>query len=120
VTIRHNKRYGGSSGYTLKKLASLWLNGFTAFSVKPLRLATGFGVVVSIIGFVVAIYTVVNKIIHPGIAAGYSSMMAAILIIGGVMMLLLGMLGEYIGRIYISMNVSPQYVVRETRNTKES
>ena len=116
-TIHHNDREEGTSGYTLIKLLKLWLNGFTAFSVKPLRIATGFGVLVSFIGFIIAILTVINKLLNPEIMAGYSSLMAAILIIGGIIMMLLGMLGEYIGRIYICMNDSPQYVIKEVINT---
>jgi len=116
VTINHHTREGGSSGYTLTKLLRLWMNGFTAFSVKPLRIATGFGLLVSIIGFFVTIYTVVDKLLHPDIQAGYSALMSAILIIGGVLMILLGMIGEYIGRIYICINNSPQYVIRDKRN----
>ncbi|MDR0851650.1 MAG: glycosyltransferase family 2 protein [Clostridiales Family XIII bacterium] len=118
VTIQHRRRTDGSSGYTLLKLISLWMNGFTAFSVKPLRIATGFGLVVSVIGFLFTIFTIVYKIIYPETAAGYSSMMSAILIIGGVIMILLGMLGEYVGRIYISMNESPQFVVKDMRNVQ--
>lgn len=57
-----------------------------------------------------------QKVLHPNIAAGYSSMMAVLLFIGGMLMLMLGLIGEYIGRIYISINNSPQYVIRETIN----
>ena len=118
VTIRHNNREEGSSGYTLTKLIRLWLNGFTAFSVKPLRIATAFGGIISVLGFVYAIFTIINRLLHPEIAAGFSSLMSAILIIGGMIMILLGMLGEYIGRIYICINESPQYVVKEIKNMK--
>ena len=93
----------------------LWVNGFTAFSVKPQRIATIIGVIVAVIGFIYGIYVIINKFfIHPNAPLGYSSTMAAMLFIGGMIMLLLGMIGEYVGRIYISINRSPQYVIRRT------
>ena len=120
VTISHADRVEGSSGYTLKKLLGLWMNGFTAFSVKPLRIATLFGVIVSFFGMLLALYTIIDKLLHPEIAAGYSSLMVAIMIVGGVIMLLLGMIGEYLGRIYICLNSSPQYVVKEIIRSEDT
>ena len=117
VEISHRGRIGGSSGYTLSRLIHLWVNGLTAFSIKPLRIATAIGVVFAFAGFIALIYTVVDKLfIRPDIPAGYSAMMSALLIIGGILMIMLGLLGEYIGRIYICINDSPQYVIKERRN----
>ena len=113
VQVKHRARENGESGYTLKKLIALWINGFTAFSVKPLRLASFTGVMVAIIGFVSIIYTIINKIANPNVPLGWSSTMAALLILGGLILLVLGMIGEYIGRIYICINNSPQYVIKE-------
>jgi len=118
VPVTHRNRDKGKSGYTLKKLISLWMNGFTAFSVKPLRIATFLGIVFSFVGFSVIFYLIIDKLLHPNIAAGYTSLMAIILFIGGLIMLMLGLLGEYIGRIYISLNKSPQYVIKETTNVE--
>lgn len=116
VTVNHREREEGTSGYTLKKLLGLWFNGFTAFSVKPLRIATGLGAFSAVVGFLYGIYTIVKRILNPDVPVGFSSTMAAIVFFGGMIMLLLGMIGEYIGRIYISLNNSPQYVIRETMN----
>lgn len=116
VDVRHREREVGSSGYSLKKLISLWLNGFTSFSVKPLRFASIVGFVLAAIGFLFGLAVVVNKLLNPEIAAGYSSLMAVILFVGGMLMIMVGLLGEYVGRIYISLNNAPQYVVRETIN----
>lgn len=113
VDVTHRERTSGQSGYTLKKLLSLWFNGFTSFSVKPLRLATFTGAVIAFIGFIYALITVINKLVNPTIMLGWSSVICALLIIGGCLMLMLGMVGEYIGRIYISLNNSPQYVIKE-------
>jgi polyisoprenyl-phosphate glycosyltransferase len=116
VNVQHRERIQGTSGYTFKKLIALWLNGFTAFSVKPLRFATVVGFIFAIVGFLFGFYTIINKFINPATPAGYSSMMSGLLFIGGMIMLMLGLIGEYIGRIYISINNSPQYVIRETIN----
>ena len=111
--VNHHAREEGQSGYSFKKLIRLWLNGFTAFSVKPLRIATALGLVFAFLGFAYAIYTVINKFINPNVPVGWSSMMAAFMVIGGCILFMLGLIGEYIGRIYISINNSPQYVIRD-------
>ncbi len=116
VTVCHREREIGTSGYTFGKLIGLWFNGFTAFSVKPLRLATALGAVCSVGGFLYGIYTVVKRLVNPNVPMGFSSLMAAVVFMGGMMMVMLGLVGEYVGRMYISMNNSPQYVIRETIN----
>ena len=120
VVIEHKSREHGSSGYSLKKLLSLWVNGFTAFSEKPLRFASFMGILCSIGGFGYGIFTIINKIINPNVPAGYSSIMTAVLLLSGVIMLFLGLLGEYIGRIYISINNAPQFAIKETINLEEN
>lgn len=116
VMVNHREREEGSSGYTLKKLLGLWFNGFTAFSVKPLRIATCIGALSAAFGFAYGFYTVIKKFINPDVPLGFSSTMAAIVFFGGMIMIMLGLIGEYIGRIYISLNNSPQYVIRERIN----
>lgn len=118
VTVTHREREVGTSGYTLRKLINLWVNGFTSFSVKPLRMATVMGALCAGGGFVYAIYTIIKKFVNPAVPAGFSSLMSAILFIGGMLMLMLGLIGEYIGRIYVCMNHSPQYVIKEVIETK--
>ncbi|MBQ6696076.1 MAG: glycosyltransferase family 2 protein [Lachnospiraceae bacterium] len=116
VLVNHREREEGTSGYTLKKLLGLWFNGFTAFSVKPLRIATCIGGASAIIGFLYGLYTIIKKFVNPDVPLGFSSTMAVLVFFGGMIMLMLGLIGEYIGRIYISMNNSPQYVIRERIN----
>ena len=113
VSVNHREREIGTSGYSIGKLLGLWINGFTAFSVKPLRIATFGGGMVALFGFLYTIYIVINKFINPAVPMGWSSTMALLLIIGGLILTMLGMIGEYIGRIYICLNNSPQYVIRE-------
>ncbi len=119
VIMEQRERASGTGNYTLKKSLALWVNGFTAFSVKPLRVATILGVICAFIGFIVGLYMVIQKLINPDIVAGYTSLIAVNLFIGGLLMLMLGLIGEYIGRIYICINNSPQYVIKDKINFKE-
>lgn len=118
VEVNHRDRLEGTSGYTLGKLLNLWFNGFTAFSVKPLRIATVTGAGCALLGFAYGIYTIIKKIFFnpPGLVTGFSALMSVLVFMGGMLMLMLGLVGEYMGRMYISMNRSPQYVVREIVN----
>ena len=119
VEVNHRERQEGSSGYNLKKLLGLWFNGFTAFSVMPLRIATCIGCLSAAVGFLYGLYTIIKRLVNPQVPMGFSSTMAAIVFFGGMIMIMLGLIGEYIGRIYISLNNSPQYVIRERINTEE-
>lgn len=120
VVMNERERITGSTNFTFKKMLNLWINGFTAFSIKPLRISTIIGFITALIGFIYGIYVIIHKlIIHSGVAQGYSSTMAVMLFIGGIIMMMLGMIGEYIGRIYISINNSPQYVIKETVNMEK-
>lgn len=114
VEVNHRRREVGQSGYTLPKLIGLWMNGFTAFSIKPLRAATLAGSLFAILGFAYGIYTVIKKFVIPDVPVGFSALMSALMFIGGMLMLMLGMIGEYLGRLYISQNSNPQYVIRES------
>jgi undecaprenyl-phosphate 4-deoxy-4-formamido-L-arabinose transferase len=120
VKMEERKRISGNTTFTFKKMLNLWINGFTAFSVKPLRISTIIGALTALIGFIFGIFIIIRKIIIPeSILAGYSSLMAIILFVGGIIMMMLGMIGEYIGRIYICINNSPQFVIKQTFNMKE-
>ncbi len=116
VDVNQLERKAGDSGYNMRKLLALWMNGFTSFSIIPLRFATYSGGVVAFIGFVYAFVTVIRKLIDPTRLLGWSSTISIILVLGGLILCVLGMLGEYVGRIYISINRSPQYVVRNVIN----
>ena len=115
VEVEHRDRQAGASGYTLGKLLNLWFNGFTAFSVKPLRIATVTGALCAFAGFLYGIYTIIKKIFinPPGLVTGFSALMSVLVFMGGMLMLMMGLVGEYMGRMYISMNNSPQFVIRE-------
>lgn len=120
VEVNHRERKVGNSGYTLGKLLALWFNGFTAFSVKPLRLATVIGTISALAGFLYGIYTVIKKFVNPDVVIGFSALMSAIVFFCGLILLMLGIIGEYVGRIYISLNNSPQFVVRESIDERDT
>ncbi len=114
--VNHRERQYGNSGYTLMKLIKVWMNGFTAFSIKPLQFASVIGFVTSALGALLGIYTIIRKLVWDNIAVGWSSTISIMLFLGGVILLVLGMIGEYIGRIYMCINMTPQYVIREEVN----
>lgn len=116
VSVKHRERMEGTSGYNLKKLLALWMNGFTSFSILPLRIASYSGSVIAFVGFIYAIYVIIRKIVDPTRMLGWSSTISVILILGGLILLVLGLIGEYVGRIFISINNSPQYVIRNVIN----
>ena len=120
VTVEHRDRKSGVSGYTFGKLLALWFNGFTAFSEKPLRIATLTGTGCAGLGFLYGLYTVIKKLVVPNVPVGFSALMSGIMFIGGMLMLMLGLIGEYIGRMYICMNSAPQFVIREIVGGTES
>lgn len=116
VEIQHSERLYGKSGYSFYKLISLWFNGFTAFSIRPLRLATVFGFIFSIIGFILIMIIVIKKMFIKNVPIGYSSTMCLLIFIGGLIMVMLGIIGEYVGRIYMCISNTPQYIIKETKN----
>ncbi|MEE1227910.1 MAG: glycosyltransferase family 2 protein [Lachnospiraceae bacterium] len=111
IPIKHFEREVGQSGYTFKKLVQLWSN-IMGYSVVPLRLATYCGYFFSLLGIISAIIIIIRKLINPGMAVGWPSMMAAICFFSGIIMLFLGLIGEYLGRMFLGMNKNPQFVIR--------
>ncbi|MCR5814716.1 MAG: glycosyltransferase [Desulfovibrio sp.] len=116
VPMEERCRLSGTSGYTLSKLINLWLNGATNFSVRPLRMADLLGVFCAVFGFGLGMTSIFQKLFSDNIQVGYTSIFSAIFFVGGIIMLLLGIIGEYVGRIFVSMNNSPQYVIKSVFN----
>lgn len=116
VPLKERERMEGGTTYTLKKLVALWVNSFTAFSIKPLRMATIAGSCAAVLGLILAVVTVIRKIVTPVMTVGWSSTISVILVLGGLILFVLGIIGEYIGRIYMSINDTPQYVISEMKN----
>jgi glycosyltransferase involved in cell wall biosynthesis len=112
VHVRHVERAQGTSGYSVRKLVRLWISMLVNVSVLPLRLMTLAGMITSALGFLAVIEVVFEHILNKT-PTGWSSLMAAILLLSGAQLLLLGILGEYVGRIYLGISEKPQSVVRE-------
>ena len=119
VPVKHRAREEGQSGYNLGKLIGLWMNGFTSFSIKPLRFATYFGAFSAMCGFLYALIIVIRYFTVHMAPLGWSSTTALLLIIGGIILLVLGLVGEYVGRIFMCVNASPQYVERQVVKNEE-
>jgi glycosyltransferase involved in cell wall biosynthesis len=114
VDIRHQARYEGESNYNLRRLISLWLKMATSFSVFPLRIATILGFVLAGVSAALIIFIIAMKLTHPAYPAGWASIMSAILVIGSIQTLCIGLIGEYLGRTYLKLNHKPQFVVGAT------
>ena len=113
ITVRHDARRAGASGYTLRRLIRLWLSAWLNFSVLPLRAATAVGVVTAIAGLLAFIVVVWLWIVERGPAYGWGWVMAAVLVFSGTQLVMLGLIGEYLGRMFLTVNQRPQSVVRE-------
>ena len=118
VLVVHYDREVGSSGYNLKSLFRLWSTVLN-FSMVPLRFASVSGAILGLIGFLGAVFVVVQRIFNPGMQIGWSSTMAALLLCSGMIVMFLGLIGEYLGRLFITVNKAPQYVVRDVVGEEE-
>jgi len=89
------------------------MNMFTNFSIVPLRISIYVGVMFSIFGFGLSIYTLIEKILNPELPQGYAMLLIAISVFSGIILIAIGMVGEYIGRIFLSFNKKPQFTIRQ-------
>lgn len=119
LEVEHRERAYGKSNYTFKKLVGLWTNGFLNFSVEPLRVATKLGTIIATISFIVAIVLIIQRIIYPTKSMGWSSLMVTIIFFSGVQLLGMGLLGEYLGRQYISDSGMSRVSVKEKINCED-
>lgn len=118
VPIQHFKRESGVSNYTFRKLVRLWL-AYWNYSVIPLRISSVLGMLFAGGGFIAALITVVKKIITPDMPMGWASTICLMMVFFGIVLLVLGIIGEYLGKIILALNSTPQYIVRETVNVEE-
>jgi len=116
ITARHHARQDGKSGYSLRKSIALWMQMATSFSIVPLRFVSFAGMAASAAAFLFGLIVILRKLMNPELAVGWSSLIVAILFMGGLQLLALGAIGEYTGRILLNVNNRPQYVVGERLN----
>ena len=119
VDVEHLERMTGNSNYNIFKLISLWLRVLTNFSIVPLRISTIAGFFMTFVSFCSILVIVSIKLLNPTIAAGWASIISVLLFFSGLQFIVLGLIGEYIGRSYLNLNKKPQFVVREYKNLKK-
>lgn len=112
IEVRHEARTAGASGYTLRRLMRLWLSAWVNFSVLPLRVATVLGLIMAVAGLIGFAWVVWLRVTNQGPPFGWGSVMAALLVFSGTQLVLLGIIGEYIGRMFLTVNRRPQSVLR--------
>jgi undecaprenyl-phosphate 4-deoxy-4-formamido-L-arabinose transferase len=113
LTVRHEARIAGASGYTFRRLVRLWLSAWLNFSVLPLRVATFVGLLTAAMGMVLFALVVMLWFQQRGPEYGWGWVMASVLIFSGTQLVMLGLIGEYLGRMFLAINQRPQAVVRE-------
>ena len=114
VEVQHDERLDGESGYTLVKLIRLWMNMFVNFSLLPLRVATLAGFATSLFALLYMVVVTICNFIEPGLPAGWATTVFLIALFAGIQLIMVGLLGEYIGRIFLSQNKTPQYCIRKS------
>lgn len=119
VGVKHRERLSGESGYSVKKMLELWLNGFTSFSVEPLRIMAWIGFFIAIGGFIFGTKIIIDKLIFGSIIPGYSSLVSIMLFMFGTVLIFMGLIGEYVGRIYLSLNNAPQFIIKDINISKD-
>ncbi|MGI8906602.1 MAG: glycosyltransferase family 2 protein [Candidatus Sumerlaeaceae bacterium] len=113
VYVEHAGREDGKSTYTFSKLVGVWLNMFLNFSIKPLRVFTFSGFVIFVLGLLMSVYFVVEKLLNPAEQMGWTSLMVSILTLSGIQLMFVGLMGEYLGKAYLDVNGTPQWVIRK-------
>ncbi len=118
VEIEHFERAVGTSNYTFKKLVRLWL-AYWNYSVVPLRIASFLGGISAAGGFLAAVIVLIKKLIEPTITVGWSSTVIIMVVFFGLVLMVLGIIGEYLGKMIMILNRAPQFIIRETVNIEE-
>ena len=112
VYYERNERLAGKSHYPLKKMLALAFDGITSLSVKPIRIITGMGVVISAVAFLLILYALIAWISGAAVA-GWASTLIAVALLGGIQLISLGVIGEYVGKIFLETKQRPRYIVSE-------
>jgi len=113
IRYARDRRYTGKSKYTLWKLAKLAFDGITSFSHFPLRLVVHLGLVVSLVGFLYGAIIIILGLVFGRVVPGWTTLMAAVIFLGGIQLVVVGIIGEYIGRIYVEVQQRPLYLIKQ-------
>ena len=121
IPVEHRKSLSGPSRYTFRKLVRLWLNMFLNFSIKPLRISVYVGLFAACLSVLLLIGILIDKLwITPDLTVGIPTVLGSIVFFSGIQLMILGLIGEYLGRLYLDQTGTPQYVVRYTMRAGES
>jgi undecaprenyl-phosphate 4-deoxy-4-formamido-L-arabinose transferase len=120
VTVEHHQRFSGHGNHTLVPSLRIWLNHATGFSIIPLRLASYLGLLVSMVAFALIVFLIIWRLFEGQAPEGWASSIVLYTFLGGIQLLALGLVGEYLGRAYLTLSRFPQFVVKETQNLNES
>jgi dolichol-phosphate mannosyltransferase len=114
IVYQADSRFSGTTKYTFKKMAAFAVNGITGFSIKPLRFATLLGIFISLLSFFYGLYAIVIYYVNASVISGWASLLTSVLFIGGIQLIILGIIGEYIGKIYMQLKNRPFYIIKES------
>jgi undecaprenyl-phosphate 4-deoxy-4-formamido-L-arabinose transferase len=120
ITVIHNERKEGKSNYNIKKLVSLWMNMFVNFSIIPLRISLLIGIILTLFGFGMIVYFILQIFIFDPYGewpAGWPSLIVCVITFSGTQLILLGLIGEYLGKLFLSYNLTPQFIIKEHYDT---
>jgi undecaprenyl-phosphate 4-deoxy-4-formamido-L-arabinose transferase len=120
VTVEHHERYSGKGNYNLRKSISVWLKLATNFSVLPLRIATFLGFISSGIGFILALFFIIGHFMEVEAPTGWASLIVVALFLGGIQLVSIGIIGEYVGRLFLHHSKEPQFIIKTKRGFKET
>jgi len=115
VNVEHEKVEKSKSGYTISKLIQLLLSMFTGYSILPLRISSLVGIIIVCFGFILSLITFFEKIFYDNIPSGYATMLIIVIFFSGTILVVLGLLGEYVGRIFLTINNKPQYIIKDKK-----
>jgi glycosyltransferase involved in cell wall biosynthesis len=116
IPVEHHERPSGKGHFDLIRSASVFIKHVTSFSVVPLRVSSVIGFTVALLGFCLSIYYFVSYFILRNVVEGWTTLILTILVLGGLILMSIGLIGEYLGRLYLSMNDKPQYSISEILN----
>jgi dolichol-phosphate mannosyltransferase len=115
ISFAVQPRHAGKTKYSLKKMVSLALNGVTSFSVRPLRIASLLGGFISFLAFLYALYAIYLRLFTEEAVPGWTSVLVAVLFIGGMQLIVIGIIGEYLGKLFMQQKNRPPYILKESR-----
>ena len=118
VYYARGERFAGESKYNLKKMLSFAIEGITSFSTKPIRIISGIGFLIALISLIALIYVLIGHFVG-NVEVGWTSVIMSIWFLGGLQLLAIGVIGEYVGKTYMESKARPRFIIEETLDTPD-